>query len=137
METGRLSPSSFGFEPWQFVVLQNPDIRERLRSVSWGAQKQLPTSSHFVIMLTRTKAGMVSDSDHIQGIMKHIQNAEQIGIDSCPIEGFEKDKVEDILREEGILTEDFGVSCMVAFGYRVRETREKTRRSIEQVVQWV
>lgn len=64
--------------------------------------------------------------------------AAQIGIDSCPIEGFEKEKVEQLLREEGILAGDeFGVSCMAAFGYRVREPREKTRRPIEDVVEWV
>lgn len=38
LETGRLSPSSFGFEPWKFLVLQNEAIREKLREVTWGAQ---------------------------------------------------------------------------------------------------
>lgn len=28
LETGRLSPSSFGFEPWQFLVVQNKNLRE-------------------------------------------------------------------------------------------------------------
>lgn len=37
LETGRLSPSSFGFEPWKFIVLQNPRIREKLLPVTWGA----------------------------------------------------------------------------------------------------
>lgn len=36
LETGRLSPSSFGFEPWRFVVVQNPEIREKLRPFAWG-----------------------------------------------------------------------------------------------------
>lgn len=30
LQTGRLSPSSFGFEPWRFVVVQNPEIRGKL-----------------------------------------------------------------------------------------------------------
>ncbi|MEC2164969.1 nitroreductase family protein, partial [Bacillus velezensis] len=47
LETGRLSPSSLGLEPWKFVVVQNPELREKLREFTWGAQKQLPTASHF------------------------------------------------------------------------------------------
>lgn len=30
LETGRLSPSSFGFEPWKFVVVQSKAMREKL-----------------------------------------------------------------------------------------------------------
>lgn len=64
--------------------------------------------------------------------------AAMIGIDTCPIEGFDKQQAEELLRSEGLLEGDeFGVSCMVAFGYRVREPREKTRRPQEQVVQWI
>jgi len=64
--------------------------------------------------------------------------AAQIGIDSCPIEGFNYDQVHDILKNEGFLEDGkFDVSVMVAFGYRAHEPkREKTRRSLDQVVQW-
>ncbi|AZK48449.1 NAD(P)H-dependent oxidoreductase [Paenibacillus lentus] len=186
LETGRLSPSSFGFEPWQFVVLQNPKIREKLLPYTWGAQKQLPTASHFVLILSRQPKDMTADSEYIQEMMKNVQQlppqvidmktkfydkflksdfklqeneramfewgarqtylalgnmmtaAAQIGIDSCPIEGFDKVEVERILAEEGILDLDhFGIACMVAFGYRLNEPREKTRRNAEQVVQWI
>jgi len=65
--------------------------------------------------------------------------AAQIGIDSCPIEGFNYNQVHDILKNEGLLEDGkFDVSVMVAFGYRIHEPkREKTRRSLDQVVQWV
>jgi hypothetical protein len=47
--------------------------------------------------------------------------------------------VHDILKNEGLLEDGkFDVSVMVAFGYRIHEPkREKTRRSLDQVVQWV
>jgi nitroreductase len=64
--------------------------------------------------------------------------AAQIGIDSCPIEGFNKQEIERILSEEGIMdAKHFGISCMVAFGYRLNEPRGKTRRSVDQVIEWV
>jgi Nitroreductase len=187
LETGRLSPSSFGFEPWKFVVLQNPEIRERLMQISWGAQGQLPTASHYVIVLARQAADLKAESDYIQSIMKDVQQlppgtmqnktktfhhflatdfellgndramfewacrqayiaignmmtaAALIGIDSCPIEGFNKRQVEALLKETGILQdESFGVACMLAFGYRAADpTRPKTRRKAEEVITWI
>ncbi|PEO42638.1 NAD(P)H-dependent oxidoreductase, partial [Bacillus pseudomycoides] len=187
LETGRLSPSSFGFEPWKFVVIQNQDIRNKLLPVAWGAQKQLPTASHFVVILVRKKEDMIYDSSYISNFMKNIQQlpeevvtmkrgfykafqetdfqllesdramfdwaskqtyialgnmmtaAAQIGIDSCPIEGFHQEKVEAILKEEGIVSGDtFGVSVLVAFGYRAEEPkRDKTRQTMDMVVEWI
>ncbi len=72
LEAGRLSPSSFGFEPWRFVVIQNPDLRNKLREASWGAQGHLPTASHYVAILCR-KNDMRFDSDFIRHFMRDIQ----------------------------------------------------------------
>jgi len=39
------------------------------------------------------------------------------------------------LVQEGLLdAEDFGVAVMCAFGYRVRDPREKTRKAMEDIV---
>ena len=186
LETGRLSPSSFGWEPWQFLVVQNMEIREKLREFSWGAQKQLPTASHFVVILGRKAKEMIPGSDYFKYIAKEVnklpeditkmredvfgkfQNedfdltddrkifdwvgkqtylpfanmmtaAAQIGVDSCPIEGFDREKIEAILREEGVLDADkFGVTAMVAFGYKKANLDwSKTRRDTSEVVKWV
>jgi nitroreductase len=65
-------------------------------------------------------------------------SASLIGIDSCPIEGFHKRQVEQVLSSEGLLdTDTFGVSCMLAFGYRLHQPREKTRQTTKQIVQWI
>ena len=59
-------------------------------------------------------------------------------IDSCPIEGFNIEKVEKILKDEGILDiEHFGVSVMASFGYRATEPYQKTRQPLDSVVQWI
>ena len=41
LETGRLSPSSFGFEPWKFLVVQNQNLREKIKEHAWGGKKQI------------------------------------------------------------------------------------------------
>ncbi|GAA7411951.1 hypothetical protein ckin10_06450 [Helicobacter pylori] len=54
--------------------------------------------------------------------------AAMLGIDSCPIEGYDQEKVEAYLKEKGYLdTAEFGVSVMASFGYRNQEITPKTR----------
>lgn len=72
LEVGRLSPSSFGWEPWQFLVVQNEEVRAKLKEVSWGAQGSLPTASHFVIFLGRKPEHVVAGSEYLTYISREI-----------------------------------------------------------------
>ncbi|MDD4881344.1 MAG: NAD(P)H-dependent oxidoreductase [Gallionellaceae bacterium] len=184
LEAGRLSPSSFGYEPWQFVVIQNPELRGQLLPVTWGAQKQLPTSSHYVAILVR-KGGLRYDGEHIRHMLHDIYKfppervegrnkvyrkfqesdfklleseralfdwgckqayialgnmmtaAALIGIDSCPVEGYDQAEAEAVLAGAGVLdTREWGLAVMVAFGYRVNPQSAKVRQPMADVVRW-
>ncbi|MCP8969368.1 NAD(P)H-dependent oxidoreductase [Ectobacillus ponti] len=71
LETGRLSPSSVGFEPWKFLIVQNQSLREKLREVCWGAQGQLPTASHFMIILAKKNARY--DSEYVLDLQRNVK----------------------------------------------------------------
>ena len=43
-----LSPSSFGLQPWRFLVITDADLRTKLLPASWN-QKQIVDSSHLVV----------------------------------------------------------------------------------------
>lgn len=51
-----LTPSSFGLQPWKFLVIDSLDIREKLRAASWG-QSQVTDASHFIVLTARTDLG--------------------------------------------------------------------------------
>ncbi|MGS0528123.1 NAD(P)H-dependent oxidoreductase [Zobellia nedashkovskayae] len=73
LEAAHLSPSSFGFEPWHFVVVQDKELRQLLKPVAWGAPLKLDTASHFVLGLSM-KAPMVKhDSEYILHMMKDVK----------------------------------------------------------------
>jgi nitroreductase len=48
-----LTPSSFGLQPWKFIVVESPDLREKLKAASWG-QGQVTDASHLVVFTART-----------------------------------------------------------------------------------
>ena len=48
-----LTPSSFGLQPWEFVLVENPSIREQLVKFSWN-QRQVADASHLLVIAIRT-----------------------------------------------------------------------------------
>ncbi|MCI1682105.1 MAG: NAD(P)H-dependent oxidoreductase [Bacteroides sp.] len=73
LEAGRLSPSSFGLEPWKFLIVQSKELREKLYPISWGAQNSLDGASHFVIILARKKIDTLYDSEYVNHILTDIK----------------------------------------------------------------
>ncbi|MEI8341719.1 MAG: NAD(P)H-dependent oxidoreductase [Verrucomicrobiota bacterium] len=134
-----LTPSSFGLQPWNFVVVTDPAIREKLVPVSWG-QRQPADCSHFVVFAIKKNFGiedinalldrtvevrggerakldaygdlMIGDlingprSKWIQEWMARqayialgnfMTSAALLGIDTCPMEGLDPVKYDEIL----------------------------------------
>lgn len=175
LEFARLSPSSFGMEPWRFVVVQDPALRQRLREQCWN-QPQITDSSHVVVILAKIQA-VKPDSDYVRRIIHRrglpteaeeaawqryvnhhhkevwpvmstfawaskqcyialanmMTGAASLGIDSCPIEGFSKAGVEEVL---DIDRQQYGVAVVVAFGYRAGAQSKRLRQTLDELVEW-
>jgi len=52
LEVGRLSPSSFGMEPWEFLVVQSDEIKKKLRPSCWD-QVQITSCSDLLVLVTK------------------------------------------------------------------------------------
>jgi nitroreductase len=44
-----LAPSSFGIQPYKFLVITDPEVREKLKSAAYG-QTPITDASHFVVV---------------------------------------------------------------------------------------
>ena len=47
-----MSPSSYGLQPWKFLVIADPALRAELRPHSWN-QSQITDASHLVVFLAQ------------------------------------------------------------------------------------
>ena len=178
LEAGRLSPSSTGLEQWDFLVVQNKELREKIKAVSWN-QAQITSCSHLVVILAKIKEVKVGSSyidkmiarradkdpeaitarqkfyhdfllsnfkndDELTFQWSHEQcmiaatnmmnAAASLGIDSCPIEGFDRHALNEIL---GLDESEKRVAIVVPFGYRLNPQPEKLRRQRAEVVTWI
>lgn len=80
LETGHLSPSSLGLEPWHFLVIQKPELRERLKERAWGATLKLETASHFVVCLSMKAPLIRFDAPYVEDFMRRVQKLPEEGI---------------------------------------------------------
>lgn len=169
LEAGRLSPSSFGMEQWQFFVIRDTAMREAIQAVAWN-QPQITTSSELIAIAykknVRSTDGYIQSEfekfhypDALLGMYSQwidprsdevlecwsarqvyiaganmMSAAASIGIDSCPMEGFDREAVEKIM---GIDTSVYGVALLIPFGYRVNEQPPLHRSELSELVSYL
>lgn len=176
LEAGRKSPSSFGMEPWKFLVITNEELKAKLRPACWD-QVQVTSCSHLIIVLAaiddvKPEFGIVERkfkrrtmpqekldmylglyASHLEKTLSSDENvyswtskqtylaaanmmtaAGIKGVDSCPIEGYEKEKVEEILDLD---TSKYQLSVVIPFGYRLNEQSSQLRENLEDVVEFI
>lgn len=67
-----LTPSSFGLQPWKFLVIQDPAIRARLKAASWN-QGQVEDASHLVVFVAKDSL-TEADVDHYVARVAEVRN---------------------------------------------------------------
>lgn len=82
LEAGHKSPSSFGLEPWHFLVISDQQVKEAIRPVCWN-QPQITTCSHLVVALFRKANQFSFTSDYLRNGMqrKLPANADSTALD--------------------------------------------------------
>jgi nitroreductase len=175
-QTMLLAPSSFGLQPWRFVVVQNPAIREKIKAVAWG-QTQVTDASHLVVfavrktmdaldvqkLIDRTSAVRNMPADALEtakqmmlGTVSKLSREEMdewcarqvyialgfflasaatLGIDACPMEGFDPKQVTEIL---GLQKHGYSALVLATAGYRSPDDKygklPKVRYAHEDVI---
>lgn len=93
----QLAPSSYGLQPWKFLIVQNQKIRQALREVSWN-QSVIEECSHLVVFTTLKEMS----AEHIK---KHIDNtARKRQVDPTTLDGYKTFMEQKLLQEKPLST---------------------------------
>ena len=172
-----LSPSSIGLQPWKFLVITDPAVREKLHPASWN-QAQVLDSSHFVVFAVRKNLDAAHVDRHVQRMVEvrggtvqdlakfremAVRNLDKarvegrldtwqshqiyialgqfmtaaalLGVDTCPMEGFEPEQFDEIL---GLSAQGLTSVVCCAAGYRLPDDRfaamKKVRFKADDVI---
>lgn len=78
-EALRLAPSSFGLQPWHFIVVEDVELRKKLRTAGYD-QPQITDASHFLVLATEKNV----DAALVDKYMENVAAVKNI-----PVEGLE------------------------------------------------
>lgn len=156
LEATRLSASSYGLQPYHIFIIENKELREKLKPFSWN-QSQITDASHLIVFankqsfgeelvdeyldnVTRTR-GLANEAvqgysdfmkSKLMGLPDDVKSswtsrqvylalgnvmtvAASMKIDTCPIEGFENEKYNEILE---LKDSNLNAAVVLAIGYR-------------------
>lgn len=175
LDAVRLAPSSLGLQAYRVLVVEDAEIREKLREASHG-QAQLTQSSQVIIFaiekeLDKDYGNYYLDliaktrgigREHLAGFEQMVQGtiaslteeqkinwstkqayialgvlltaAAEMGVDACPMEGFDAGKYDEIL---GLKEKGLSAVVIAPVGFRsdedVYSKMEKVRRPKEEL----
>ena len=86
LESGVLTASSYGIEAWKFLVVENPEVREKLREAGYG-QPKISEASHLIVLARRTDMREKISQERID------RTAETFKVDVASLGGF-KDMID-------------------------------------------
>ena len=186
LEAARLAPSSYGFEPWNIIVLQDENLRKKVVKTWSVSNAPRAHASHVLLFTAKTASALDTKASHIQHILKDVkglnmveaaayakyfrhwakkdfglydsphllhawaarqayialgmvmETAAMLGIDSCAIEGYNVQKLTQVLTAENLIDpkKDLPV-VMLALGYRTDEQPPRKRRPLSEIVKTV
>ncbi|WP_027380437.1 NAD(P)H-dependent oxidoreductase [Chryseobacterium daeguense] len=179
LESGKLSASSLGLQPYKILVVESPEMKEKLIPAFYNPS-QISTCSHLIVIISKKTV----DESYINGYFRHIsdvretplenlelfrnsinqhikqKNQDEIfnwaekqsyivlanlmyaaaieDIDTCPMEGFRHEVIEEILN---INPEAEKVTVTLALGYRSEEDHfqhmKKVRKPNEKLFKFI
>ncbi len=146
-----LSPTAYNIQNWRFVVLDDADLRRKIREASWD-QAQVTDASLFIVLCADLNAWekepgrywvnapkevrefMLPSIDNYYRGKEQVQRdeamrscglvaqtmmlaAKALGYDSCPMDGFDFEKVAQLIH----LPDDHVIAMFVAIGKGTKE----------------
>jgi nitroreductase len=172
-----LAPSSWGLQPWKFIVVQDPALRAQLLPASWK-QSQVVDASHLVVFAYQKDLSVadieryISHTAKVRGVEEttlgsfkkvlvswasqagkgldinnwsfnqvyialgvFLTSAAVLGIDTCPMEGIDPNKYDEIL---DLAKDGYRTAVAAAAGYRSADDKyastPKVRYPIEEII---
>lgn len=151
-----LSPTSFNIQNWRFVVVKDPEIKQKLRAAAWD-QAQVTEASIVILLCGDMKSWAKEPERYWRNAPEKVREtivpmigqfyegkeslqrdevmrscgiagqtimltAKAMGYDTCPMIGFDPEKVAEIIK----LPEEYAIGFMIVVGKAVQEARPRS-----------
>lgn len=145
IESARLSPSATNSQPWKFVVVDDPILKEELaNSASSLGMNKFTHQAPVIIAVVLEKmnalsamASVIKDKEFSLldvgiAVNQLCLQAADLGLGSCIVGWFDEKKAHKVLG----IDRRKRIPLLITIGYSESPTREKVRKPIEQMSSW-
>ena len=144
IEACRLAPSACNSQPWKFVVVDDPAIKEKLAKTCYGKLlrfNRFVSQAPVIVALVTEKptwlakiGGGVKDKNFAvidNGIVASYfcLQAAELGLGTCMLGWFDEKKAKQLLN----IPTSKRVSLLITLGYPAKENRKKIRKSLKEI----
>ena len=146
LEAARISPSAHNVQPWRFIVVDDPGLKDRLTEAAfsgiYSASKFAANAPVLLVILARPGKALARLGSRIQGVPYYLLDigiagehvvlqAEELGLATCWMGWFDYRKVRKVLK----IPRSFKLVAMMPVGYaEKRPQREPPRKTYEDIV---
>jgi nitroreductase len=145
LEAARLAPSANNSQPWKFVVVEEPGLKDLLAdcSASMGMNK-FASQAPVIVAVVLEKQNVLSSigsffkskeyrlMDIGIAVSHFCLQATDLGLGSCIIGWFDEKRVKKLLD----IDRSKRVPLLISVGYSESPMRKKTRKSLEEISSW-
>lgn len=156
LEAAIQAPTSFNIQHWRFVIIRDPELRQKIRTEFGNDQAQMTDASLLILMTADVDAWKKNPERYWKNAPKEVADllvgwmgpfhegrewlqrdeaqrsigmtmqtlmltAKSMGYDSCPMIGFDIEKVAELIN----LPDDHVMGAMVAIGKGTKDTWPK------------
>jgi nitroreductase len=146
LEAARIAPSAHNVQPWRFIVVDDPGLKDRLATAAfsgiYSGSKFAARAPVLLVLLARPGKATARLGSLIQGVPYYLLDigiagehvvlqAEELGLATCWMGWFDYRKARKVLD----IPRTFKLVAMMPLGYaEKRPQREPPRRAFEGIV---
>jgi nitroreductase len=133
LEAGRYAPSADNEQPWHFIVVTDPKIKEKLSKGRWNS---FIKDSAFTVVGCGNAGNAYSRKwstiDTTIALQNMVIAAWSLGIGSCWIGDFEEEDVKRILD----VPKDWRIVALISFGYPDETPSSPPRKPLKEIASY-
>jgi len=146
LEAARVAPSAHNVQPWRFIVVDEPGLKDRLAAAAfsgiYSGSKFAARAPVILVLLAKPGGAAVRAGSKLLGIPFHfldmgiagehvVLQAEELGLATCWMGWFDHRRVRKALA----IPRGFKIVALMPLGYaETRPVREPPRRTLEEIV---
>jgi nitroreductase len=132
IDTARLAPSSNNIQPWEFIVVTEPETRKKIADLTDHGKFIAQAGACVALFAKGVKHYLEDGSAATENIMVA---AHALGLGTCWVAGYKKDYAEPIsslLR----VPDGYMLVALISVGYAAEKPEPHGKRTLSEVLHW-